>query len=505
MDEKTYLKPKKSGRLKIALVHPNTYRVGMSNLGIHTLYRGFNRHPDIQCERFFLDHNRSIESKERLTNFHIIAFSISYELDWINMLKILIANSIPVQRASRNSGPIIMAGGPAVTLNPEPMADALDIAFLGDGEDVQHTLFEAFDPAKDYTGFLDRLEGKPGIYLPERTCPEIRGDKMQGFKGPRPIVSRIDPLIEPARTCIITPDTVFKGMFLVETARGCSFSCKFCTARRVYHPFRPVPIDRLAIAFDEARDYGLKLGLVSAALNNHPESKAMFEEISKRSLSIAPPALRPGMINAELLDLLAFSRVKGVTLAPETGSEVLRKAIGKGISNETIIEDIRTLVASGIYDIKLYLMTGLPGETLRDIDASIDLIKRIRQVFIKVSKGNKRLGRITVSINTFIPKPGTPFERKPLLEPREAKARIRRITRGLKGVSNITLNHEGPKWAYIQTLLARGDRRVFDIALKMAQTDTGSWQKILRESPLNPDFYTLREIPTGEILPWSFM
>ena len=503
-DETGSVRKDPGGRLNIALVYPNTYWVGMSNLGLHTMYRVLNDHPAIVCERFFTDSPRSVESSRALQDFHIIAFSVSYELDWINMIRILLDNRIPVSREERKGGPIVMAGGAAAAINPEPVADALDFCFLGEGEPLGDTLAQAFFASGGYQEFLGRLAGVPGIYLPAQTCPVYEGERIREFAGPKPSISVVRPFDNPGHSVILTDKTVFQDMFLTEIARGCPFNCKFCTAREIYSPFRPVDVDRLLPVLDKAARSGRKLGLVSTSLNNHPQLPRLLAEIDARGLKIAPPSLRLGMISEELLAYMKASRVNEVTLAPEVGSDTLRAALGKRVSGEAILEDVTSLVRSGIRDIKLYFMVGLPGEEQDDIDAAIDLVKRIRQTFIQVSRGNRRIGRVSVSINTMIPKPHSRYERAALLEPGEAKKRIRKIVKGLKSQSNVTVSFEGPKWAYIQAMIARGDRRVLDVLVELAAHDPSRWQEVLRNWPRNPDYYALREHDPDEILPWSF-
>ena len=209
---------------------------------------------------------------------------------------------------------------------------------------------------------------------------------------------------------------------------------------------------------------------------------------------------RPGEYLAEQ----PSTRGGGVTLAPETGSDALRSAIGKEIGNDKILEDVHSLISCGIRDLKLYFMVGLPGEDLSDIDAIIDLTKRIRQSFIHVSKGNKRLGELSVSINTMVPKPHTAYERSEMLNIADAKVRIKKIIKVLKKESNIAVSFEGPKWAYLQGMLSRGDRTVLDVIIEMAKKEANEWQEVLRQWPRNPDYYALRQRSAGEILPWSF-
>jgi len=492
------------GKLNIALVYPNTYWVGMSNLGLHTIYRVLNEHPGIVCERFFLDKTRSIEHSRPLQDFHIIAFTVSYELDLINVIKILISNKIPVKSAARSGRQIIVAGGPAITLNPEPLADAMDICFLGDGETIADKFHSAFFSSNTYDQFLDKLADENGIYIPSRTLPIESEGTICGFKGPEPLISTIKPINIPAHTQIVTRNTVFNDMFMLEIARGCPWQCKFCSAKAVYSPFRPIALDVLEKHFVKALKSGLKLGLVSAALNDYPKNKMLYNKIIDMGLKIAPPSLRHGRISDSLIELLKASRVKGITLAPEAGSEMLRYAIGKRISDDTILSDVYRLVSAGVRNIKLYFIIGLPDEKLHDVDAIIDLTKRIRHIFIKVSRGNRNLGSITLSVNTMVPKSHTPYERKPMLNIREAKFRIKRIAKALRSVSNTFVTYEGPKWAYFQSILARGDRYVLDLAIQMARKEPEEWTDVLNQWNKNPDYYALRERRDNEVLPWSF-
>jgi radical SAM superfamily enzyme YgiQ (UPF0313 family) len=491
MHEESAVRKDPGGRLNIALVYPNTYYVGMSNLGVHAMYRAFNDHPGIACERFFSDYSRSVESDRSISDFHIIAFSVSYELDWINAARILTDAKIPIRASERRGTPVVIAGGAAVTMNPEPVADMLDLCFLGDGEPAPEMLYDAFIKSSGYEEFLGRLEGSPGIYIPGRSIKQTYS------------CSTINPITSPAHTMVITDSTAFGDMFLVETARGCPFSCMFCAARKIYSPFRAVKLDKLIPVFEKAKSSGLKLGMVSASLNNHPQTVEMFEIIRDMNINIAPPSLRLGMITPDLIRLVEQSGTKGVTLAPETGSERLRKSVSKDISNEAVLNDIETLVSAGIMDIKLYFIIGLPGETFEDVDSIIDLVKRCRQSFIKVSKGNKRIGNIQVSINTFVPKPHTDFERMEMVDIKDAKRRLKRIEDGLRHQSNIRLSYEGPKWAYLQAIIARGDKYVLELIVRLAGVPESNWQDALKSWERNPDYYALRKRGENEALPWG--
>jgi len=495
MHEEGAVRKDPGGKLNIALVYPNAYRVGMSNLGVHAMYSAFNSLEGIVCERFFTDYLRSVESSRPLDSFHIIAFSVSYELDWINVFKILALSKIPLRSSERKGFPLIMAGGAAVTLNPEPAADALDICFLGDGENAADTLYEAFKKAVSKEGFLSALEVRAGFYIPQ----------LYDRSGIKPELSVISPLDEPSSTIIRTDETVFNDMFLVEIARGCPFSCKFCAAKSIYSPFRAVKAEMLIPAFEKASLSGLKLGLVSTSLNNHPQAGEIFSIIDDMGLNIAPPSLRLGRITPEFVSLLESSHVKGVTLAPETGSESLRKACGKAISDETFINDIKMLVSGGILDIKLYFIIGLPGETTSDIESIIELAARTRQCFVDASRQNRRLGNIQLSVNLFVPKPLTEFERHPMIDLKQAKKRFKKIDDGLKHLSNIRVSHESPKRAYLQSAISRGGRREFELLEKLSACPESSWKNVLDEWGASSEYDLCGSLSNVKELPWAFL
>lgn len=485
------------GKLNIALVYPNSYFVGMSNLGLQTMYHEFNRLEGICCERFFTDRPRSVESGRRLSDFNIVAFSVSYELDWLNVIQILDANKIALKTAERGGAPLVVAGGPAVTMNPEPMAEILDLAFLGDGEGLGDEILAAFETARDYEGFLDQLEGRPGVYIPARLKPLHEGGILQGFKG-GPLRPRCcEPLTTPAQSRIFTPDTSFGDMFLLEIARGCAFNCRFCTARGIYDPFRPVKLEHLEPALDRAQASGLKLGLVTAALNSHPEASQLYQAIRSRKLRIAPPSLRAGLLKDELLELLSESRVSGITLAPECGDEGLRFAVGKRISDQTFLNDIGRLVESGIRDIKLYFMIGLPDETAEQSAAIVSFMQAAQAAYVAASRAKGRIGRLGVSINVAVPKPGTAYERAALLESRAVKARVEALRAGLKQIPNLDVGFESPKSAMLQALIARGGRELNEDLIKLARGANPA--AIIKATP------QAGAPLTEACLPWSFI
>ncbi len=493
------------GRLNVALAFPGPYRVGMSNLGLHQMYRLLNAHPAIACERFFSDTPRSVESGRAMAQFHVIAFSVSYEPDAIEAVRMLGDCGVTVEAETRTGWPVVMAGGAAVTMNPEPLAPMCDICFLGDGEILVPHLAQAFSSSTSREEFLDRLGESPGVYLPRLTRTMFEDSKIAGFLGPRPVIGLAGSLSDPARTSVLTRDTAFGDMFLLETARGCPFSCAFCSAREIYAPYRTAPLEVLSPILDTASAHRDKVGLVSTSLNTHPQAASLFAEITTRNLKIAPPSLRAGLVTPDLTEALAASGVRGVTLAPETGSERLRAEAGKHVPNSVILEDVRSLVSAGIRDIKLYFMVGLPGEGAPELEETIDMVKRVRQVFIHVSRGNRRIGTVHVSLATFVPKPHTAYERRPMIAPEEATRRIRRIVRSLAGLPNVRVSVEGPKWSYLQAVVSRGDRRLFGLLADLAGRDPSTWHRVMRHWHLNPDHFALRDRDEDEILPWSYV
>ncbi|MFZ5448370.1 MAG: radical SAM protein [Thermodesulfobacteriota bacterium] len=514
-------------RFPIALVYPQIYPVAMGNLGFQAIYYLLNAQPGLVCERAFLpspeefeEHRRSrtpiltLESQRPLTDFAAVAFSISFEADYPYVLQLLAGAGIPLKATERCPGdPLVLAGGVATFLNPEPLASFVDAFFLGEGEAGAVPFFEflaAAAPAPDRGALLkDLARTIPGAYVPAgyTACYHPDGT-LAAFDAAPGFPDRITPphLAElasyPTHSHMLAPQSEWGEMFLVETGRGCSRGCRFCAAGFVYRPPRERPLEELWTQVAQAVMDRRKIGLVGAAVSDHPAIKDLCRKILEGGGSIGISSLRADSADAELFSLLAQGGVRSVALAPEAGGGRLRRVLNKGLTEEDLDRAAIALSDSGIPQLRLYFMVGLPTETLEDVADIPRLVRHLEHAVTKASQGQKHLGLITLSLSSFVPKPFTPFQWVPFLEVPELKKRLKLVSREFHGVKSVRVHTDLPKWAYVQALLARGDRRVADLLL--AAHEQG-WNKAFRSSPINPDFFTLRERRADELFPWDFI
>lgn len=519
------------GKITICLLYPNSYHVGMSNLGFQTLYQILNADDDVVCERVFLPEPEdlqeyrntqtplfSLESQKPLSSFDILAFSISFENDFLNILTLLDLAHIPSESRLRDEKhPWVIAGGVAVFLNPEPISEFFDLFILGEAEEVigeflevcRQTLSDKGKRRKD--DFLRNLGGVEGVYVPKfyRVTYAENGkieamDPESGF--PRQVKRRWVPKLDqfPTQSTLFTPDTEFKEMALVEMNRGCPRGCRFCAACFVYHPFRNRSLSLLELISKEALLKEHRIGLTGAAVSDHPQLLPLCQSILSQQGGISLSSLRVDAVTPSLIQCLRKSEEHTVAIAPEAGSERLRRMLKKGYTEEEILKTIHTLVENGLSQIKCYFLIGLPSEIDEDVEEILFLAKRIRHQILSDQKNQKKRWRLVLSVNPFIPKPATPFQWVPLEEAGELKKKLKMIQRGVQGERGMEMIYDLPKWAYIQALFSKGDRRVGKI-LMAAHRYQGNWSQALRETNINSDFYVYRKRDLDEIFPWDFI
>jgi radical SAM family uncharacterized protein len=517
--------------LKVCLAYPNYYRTGMPNLGFQTVYSLINRETSFLCERVFLpdlgDETLfvsgsiplfSLESQKALTEFDIIAFSISFENDYPGILKMLSMAGITLSAADRKeTEPLIIGGGVSITLNPEPLADFFDLFLLGEAEDLLPEFLHVFENGcrlgHTRNEILFRVQKEvTGAYVPKYYRVYYKADHL--IENMRPVDASLPAKIKTRHIsdinafttdqCISTPSHEFKELFLTEVSRGCRRGCRFCAAGFLYWPGRFRSLKTLEPSFIRGMSGGKKIGLLGTAVSDHPDLPALCRFIMDRNGEVALGSFRLDSLDRELASLLQESRVETVSLAPEAGSQRLRDVIRKGITEEDIFQAVKLLIEHSIANVRLYFMVGLPTETDADIDAIIDMIKKIRHHTTKVSAGRKRFKRITLSINQFIPKPVTPFQWLSLEDINTVRKRMRKIENAIRKEPTVKVVHDLPKWNYIQALLSLGDRRVSGILLS-AHINKGNWPKAFKEVNVNPDFYVYRRKDVDEILPWDFI
>jgi radical SAM superfamily enzyme YgiQ (UPF0313 family) len=517
------------GRLSVALVYPNVYRIGMSNLGYQVLYHLLNRRDDVVAERVFLPETPdmslsvetakgllSMESLSPLQRFDLIAFSLSFENDYPHILTILQLGKIPILSEMRDrTSPLVMAGGITTFLNPEPLASFFDCFLLGEAEAVLDPFLDALAETKrgSRREVLRTLAGTMScLYVPAfyRVAYEkdgtIKSREVQETGIPDTITSPCQVLEdEPVTTShLLAPETELADRVLIELGRGCGRSCRFCAAGYVYRPPRLRGEETLRPCIQKTLEEVDRLGLLSACVSDTPGIEHITGMIAEKGAAFSVSSLRADSLTRPLLEHLRQVGQKSIAVAPEAGSERLRRVVNKHLSREQIIDAVRLIASTGDFSLRLYFLVGLPTETSDDVSEILDLLKAIKHHLVKGSRTRGKIRQIKLSVNCFVPKPFTPFQWFPLEKVSVLKEKQKWLRKALGREGGIKVNFDVPKWAYVQTLLSTGDRRVGSM-LRLAHERGQDWTRAFRFSDVNPDFFVLRPKGLDEHLPWDFI
>ena len=529
-----------AGDIKFHLTYPNTYWVAMSNLGFQAVFDILAQDSRVSIERGFLPDDisdekeskwRTFESSRLLGDCDILGFSLSFETDYPHLVKMLLNQGVlfsdgaaRTKFADENTKfqiPLIIAGGTAITLNPEPVADFIDVMVLGEAEELLPEFVAAYAEAKQQNmtreetlRLLSKIEG---VYIPQFYKPVFNSDdtvaryeKLFSEAPDRPQRRFVKDLSKfGTYSRIISPDTEFKSMFLTETGRGCEMGCRFCVAGYIYRPIRKRSEEKIM----ETIQIGLKnsnaVGFVGAAVSSHKSIAKLAKVVSDSGARASLSSIMSQKVSKELAASITESEYKTVALAPEAGSSRLRRAAGKRVTNDQVVTAAGDLAEAGIKGFKLYFIVGLPTEEDADIDALADLTIAIRDKVVEISRSTGQVAWVALSVNPFIPKASTPFQWEPMLDPKTLDKKIDRIRERIKKVPNIELRFEPPKESYFQGLLSRGDRRVSKL-LHELEKRSENWKWLIKNTdkrilPDVPpiDFYVSRRFAFTELLPWE--
>ncbi len=488
------------GRTPIALIYPNSYYLGMSNLGIHAIYSLLNSYGKVVCERAFWEkENRdsqmpalSLESQRPLSDFAVLAFSVTYELDYFNVAQILKASGIPLYAADRDERhPVVIAGGPCITVNPMPLSPFFDCLCIGEAEPILPpliaTLEEGIGGKRDE--LLEALDSLDGVYVPL---------VHSGAPVARQRATNLDDF--PVHSAILTPDTELGKLYLIEIERGCNWNCRFCLTSQAFCPIRFRSVNKLVAQAKLALKFRKRLGLVGPDVSSHPQIEELVTRLNRMGAELSVSSLRIKPLSPVVLREMAKGGAKTITLAPEAGSQRLRQIIRKGISEKDILESMDKVAKEGIKQLKLYFMIGLPSETDEDIEEIINLALRCKNILDRQQSGC----RITLSIAPFVPKAGTPFQWLPMAPLSTLNHRLYLLKNSLPP-KGIKLKCESPSWSEVQAVLARGDAKLAEVLADTERVSLSGWRQAAKKHHLDTDFYAHRKWDTTQELPWAII
>ncbi len=538
------IKDKDSTKLRIALCFPDTYEIGMSNLGLRILYGVFNEMDGVWCERAFAPWPDmeaemreagiplyALESGDSLRQFDVIAFSIGYEMSYTNVLNMLDLAGIPLRARDRGEDmPLIVAGG-TCCYNPEPIADFLDLCFVGEGEELDREFAELMLQEKGTAKaeLLKKAAQIPGIYVPslyevtyneDGTIAAIAAKENAPFPVQKRIIQNLDEAHFPAKTMVPTTEIVHDRVML-ELFRGCIRGCRFCQAGYLYRPVRarsPKKLDELAKEAVEFSGYE-EMTLSSLSTSDYKELPALCDSLlswcEPKNVSLSLPSLRADNFSLGLMERVQRVRKSGLTFAPEAGSQRLRDVINKNVEQEELLNSVRIAFEGGWNSVKLYFMLGLPTETDEDVVAIADLAARVVHEWKEHAKNKARGLKVTVSTAFFVPKPFTPFQWEGQISVKEYQRRVNLLSSVMRSRA-VSYSWHGAETSHMEAVLSRGDRRLSHV-LEAVWRDGGRmdswdeyfsydrWMKAITDCGLDADFYASRERSEDEILSWDMI
>jgi radical SAM superfamily enzyme YgiQ (UPF0313 family) len=480
----------------------------MSNLGYQAVLGAFLEDERFDARRVFWEGQKPEfpDGGRTLGDFDAVALSVSYQPDMVHLPRLL--ETVRARRSGSQTTPLLIAGGVAVTINPETVSDLFDLIVLGDAEPVLPLLMDGLASGEDPDSLLDRLVEVPGIYIPSRfghyPSPDSQYQLPSPLQGmPRRLTPSVLPDLSarPARPAVITDGSEFGRLYLLEVSRGCPAGCLFCAAGTACGPVRFLGMEAFVAEAERGLKYRKTIGLVGTAVSYHPHLEAMAGFLLDRGGSFSPSSIRAEKVTPRLAELLVRAKHKTVSLAPEAGTRSLRASIGKDLTDEQFLTRADILLQAGIPNLKLYFMVGLPGETNSDITGIVELVMKLKDRMMHWGRPRGRVGSVTVSVNPFVPKPRTALERAPVATETVLKERMRRVRAKLGSAGNILVQTGSVRRAYLDALLSLGDRTVADVLDKLPAAGV-SLKRLIKIYPAAEQVLFGRE--SGE-LPWHFI
>jgi len=539
------VKDKNEVDVRVAFCFPDTYEIGMSNIGMRILYGVMNEMPRVWCERVFApwgdmeDKMReldlplwALESQDPVKDFDLIAFSVGYEMSYTNILNMLRLSGIPMLAEDRKDLKNLVFAGGTCMYNPEPLAPFLDFCSLGEGEELTVEIVELYRKAKaegwDKPHFLQEVAKIPGVYVPSLYehvyAPDGTIEKIVPQAGApevvtKRIVQNLDKAYYPTKGIVPSTEIVHDRMNL-EIFRGCIRGCRFCQAGYCYRPVRSKsPEVLIQQAKEMTEDSGMsEITLSSLSTSDYkrlPElADGLLDYCTPRSINLSLPSLRADNFSDELMKKVQKVRKSGLTFAPEAGTQRLRDAINKNVTEEEILSSCATAFAGGWSSVKLYFMLGLPTETDEDVLAIAELVHKIFLCWRENTENRSRGVRIHVSTAFFVPKPFTPFQWEAQIDPAEYERRVQLLREAFRRNRSVVYNYHAPDLSRLEAVLTRGDRRIAPVLQRAVELgvkldgwdeyfDYSKWLQAFEDCGVDLDFYAMRERSIDEVLPWD--
>ena len=506
--------PNRFGAYRMALGFPNSYEIGMSNLGFQWVYRLLNRVPDMVCERFFFEEGEpavSFETGTPLSEFGLLAWSLSWEMDIVNILRTLEAARIPARREKRGEAdPILLVGGDIARMNPAALAPFVDLFALGDGERLVPAIAELLQAGLTRERFLESAAALPGFFV-----PAVQGARAEAARDSKVVIQQpmsrkeITPFFEVPHSTVLTPRTELADKLLIEISRGCTEMCRFCWAAYAMAPIKQYPASSILKVAREARPLTDRTGLIATAVCDHPEITEILTGLAELRFHIALSSIKIDAIEDPILEVLARQGEKALAIAPEAGNERLRRHINKKVSDGMLREKVAKVFAHGFTRLKLYLQVGLPTETDADVADLVRLVADLREIALAEGRRSGHVPQLVPSVNAFIPKPHTPYEDESLADEETLKEKLAFLQREFERMGNVQLRGMSVTEAVWEAFLAKADESGADILEQAASgVPVRRLVKTHKErirAVVRPDRVSAPSALASTPAPWSFI